>query len=122
MTKQIKLNLQILNLSLQAFNKAGLSTVATSWAFQVDTTPPTIGHVYDGDKTVLTGTVKDMDYQTDSKVLYAYWEGFHESQSTIRDYYVSVGTCPQCEDILLEQAIGITYGMPTSRWSYHDTY
>ena len=76
----------------------------------MDTTPPTAGHVYDGDKTMMTGNIKDIDYQTETKVLHAYWKGFHESHSTIRDFYVSVGTCPQCEDILPEQAIGITNG------------
>ncbi|CAC5386462.1 unnamed protein product [Mytilus coruscus] len=96
-------------INVRAFNKAGLSSLATSWAFQVDTTPPTPGHVYDGDKSQLTGSVKDIDYQTDTKVLHACWEGFHESHSTIKNYYVSVGTCPQCEDILQEQAVGITY-------------
>ncbi|CAC5386466.1 unnamed protein product [Mytilus coruscus] len=96
-------------INVRAFNKAGLSSLATSWTFQVDTMPPTPGHLYDGDKSQLTGSVKDIDYQTDTKVLYAHWEGFHESHSTIKDYYVSVGTCPQCEDILQEQAVGITY-------------
>ncbi|CAG2222618.1 unnamed protein product [Mytilus edulis] len=70
---------------------------------------PTPGHVYDGDKSQLTGSVKDIDYQTETKVLHACWEGFHESHSTIKDYYVSIGTCQQCEDILQEQAVGITY-------------
>jgi hypothetical protein len=72
--------------------------------------PPTAGHVYDGDITLLAGSVKDIDYQMETEVLHAYWEGFHDSQSTIKDYYVSVGTCLQCEDILPEQAIGITHG------------
>ena len=84
--------------------------MATSWAFQVDTTPPTAGHVYDGEKSLSTQSVKDIDYQLETKVLHAYWEGFHDSHSAIRDYFVSVGTCPQCGDILPEQAIGITNG------------
>ncbi|CAG2247188.1 unnamed protein product [Mytilus edulis] len=96
-------------INVMAFNKAGLSSLATSWAFQVDTTPPTPGQVYDGNKRQLTGSIKDIDYQTETKVLYAYWEGFHESHSTIKDYFVSVGTCPSCEDVLQQQAIGITY-------------
>ena len=66
--------------------------------------------MYDGDKDQVTGSVKDIDYQTETKVLHAHWEGFHESHSTIKDYYVSIGTCPQCEDILGQQAIGIAYG------------
>jgi hypothetical protein len=95
---------------LQAFNKGGLSSLATSWAYQVDTAPPTAGHVYDGQITLLTGSVKDIDYQTETKFIYAYWEGFHDAHSIIEDYYISVGTCPKCEDILPEQAIGITPG------------
>ncbi|VDI61828.1 polycystin 2 [Mytilus galloprovincialis] len=96
-------------INVRAFNKAGLSSVATSWAFELDTTPPTPGHVYDGDKDLVTGSIKDIDYQIKTKVLHAHWEGFHESHSTIKDYYVSIGTCPQCEDILGQQAIGIAY-------------
>ncbi|XP_076117799.1 uncharacterized protein LOC143085385 [Mytilus galloprovincialis] len=96
-------------INVRAFNKAGLSSVATSWAFELDTTPPTPGHVYDGDKDQVTGSIKDIDYQIETKVLHAHWEGFHESHSTIKDYYVSIGTCPQCEDILGQQAIGIAY-------------
>ena len=94
----------------QGFNKAGLSSLATSWAFQVDTTPPTVGHVYDGDVTQLNNSIKDIDYQTETKDVHACWEGFHDSHSTIKNYYVSVGTCRQCEDILSEQAVGITNG------------
>ncbi|CAC5422078.1 unnamed protein product [Mytilus coruscus] len=85
----------------------GLSSLATSWAFQVDTTPPTPGHVYDGDNTVLTGDVKDIDYQTETKVIHVYWEGFHDTHSVIQEYFESVGTYPQCDDILTEQAVGI---------------
>ncbi|CAC5370733.1 unnamed protein product [Mytilus coruscus] len=96
-------------INVRAFNKAGLSSLATSWAFQVDTTPPTPGHVYDRDMSQQTGSVKDIDYQTETKVLHAFWEGFHESHSTIKDYYISVGTCPQCEDFLQQQTVGITY-------------
>ena len=97
-------------ISFQAFNKAGLSSLATSWAFRVDTTPPTAGHVYDGDRSQITGSEKDIDFQTETKVLHSYWEGFHDSHSTIKEYYISIGTCRLCQDILPEQAIGIAYG------------
>ena len=55
--------------------------------------------------------MKDIDYQTETEVLHAYWEGFHDSHSTIQEYYISIGRCPGCEDILSEQAIGITEGI-----------
>ena len=60
-------------------------------------------------------SVKDIDYQTETKVIHAYWEGFHDSHSVIQEYYISIGTCPECEDILSEQAIGITEGIYT-KW------
>ena len=87
-----------------------MSSLATSWAFQSDTTPPTGGHVYDGEITLSTQRMKDIDFQTETKVLHAYWEGFHDSHSAIKDFYVSVGTCPQCGDVLPLQAVGITNG------------
>jgi len=77
----------------------------------VDTTPPTDGHVYDGQRSQMTGDKKDVDYQTESKVLYAYWEGFHDSHSVIQEYYVSVGTCQNCDDVLNRQALGIVEGI-----------
>lgn len=87
-----------------------MSTLATSWAFQVDTTPPIGGHVYDGSIAMVNGSVKDIDYQTDTKVISSHWQGFHESHSTIKDYFVTVGTCPKCGNILSKQAVGITNG------------
>ncbi|XP_063399976.1 uncharacterized protein LOC134684607 [Mytilus trossulus] len=94
-------------ITVEAFNNAGLSSVATSWAFVVDTTPPTGGHVYDGKRSHMTGDVKDIDYQTETKTLYGYWQGFHDSHSHIQEYYVSVGTCDLCDDVLRRQALGI---------------
>ncbi|CAC5414424.1 unnamed protein product [Mytilus coruscus] len=94
-------------ITVEAFNNAGLSSVATSWAFVVDTTPPIGGHVYDGQRSQMTGDLKDIDYQTETKMLYAYWQGFHDSHSYIQEYYVSVGTCNLCDDVFSRQALGI---------------
>lgn len=58
----------------------------------------------------MTGDVKDIDYQTETKVLYGYWQGFHDSHSHIQEYYVSVGTCDLCDDVLHRQALGIVQG------------
>lgn len=66
--------------------------------------------MYDGEQSQLTGSKKDIDFQTKTKVLHSYWEGFHDSHSTIKEYYISIGTCPHCEDILPEQATGIAHG------------
>ncbi|KAL5006990.1 hypothetical protein ScPMuIL_015796 [Solemya velum] len=94
-------------INVRALNKAGLSSLATSWAFVLDTSPPVSGHVYDGKVDDLDPGQSDVDYQTDMNSLYARWEGFHDAHSAIKEYYVSIGTCPHCEDILTAQPIGI---------------
>ena len=88
----------------QAFNKAGLMSMATSWAYNVDLSPPVAGHIYDG---VPGSVLADIDFQTDMSALNVYWEGFHDAHSAIKEYYISVGTCPGCDDVLGRQAIGI---------------
>lgn len=70
--------------------------------------PPVAGHVYDGSQDTATSYMTDIDYQTDVKTLSAFWGGFHDPHSTIKAYYVSIGTCPECEDVLVNQDIGIS--------------
>ncbi|XP_078334035.1 uncharacterized protein LOC111124258 [Crassostrea virginica] len=91
-------------ISVKAFNKAGLMSMATSWAYTVDLSPPVAGHIYDG---VPGSVLADIDFQTDMSALTVYWEGFHDPHSAIKEYYISVGTCPSCDDVLGRQAIGI---------------
>ncbi|KAK3581574.1 hypothetical protein CHS0354_031921 [Potamilus streckersoni] len=95
-------------ISIRAFNKLGLSSLATSWAYIVEASPPIMGHVYDGNSSLADQLgVKDLDFQTDLKNLTVRWEGFYDPHSSITSYYISVGRCPQCEDIMTEQKIGI---------------
>lgn len=95
-------------INVRAYNKAGLSTTVTSWAFTVEASPPVAGHVFDGDKSQTSGQ-NDLDFQTHLDYLSAYWEGFNDPHSTIIDYYISIGTCVLCQDVLQHQAIGIVY-------------
>lgn len=94
---------------MQAYNKAGLSTTITSWAFVVESSPPVAGHVFDGEKSG-TSEQRDLDFQTHLNYISAYWEGFYDPQSTIKGYYISVGTCPLCQNILQHQPVGIVNG------------
>ncbi|KAL3841826.1 hypothetical protein ACJMK2_019925 [Sinanodonta woodiana] len=95
-------------ISVRAYNKLGLSSLATSWAYIVEASPPIAGHVYDGNSSLADQLgIKDLDFQTDLKNLTVRWEGFYDPHSAVTSYYISVGTCPQCEDILTEQNIGI---------------
>ena len=84
-------------------------SLASSWAYSVDTSPPIAGHVYDGASSNPTAR-KDIDFQTDMSALKAFWEGFHDPHTSIKEFYVSVGTCPECEDVIARQAVGIVYG------------
>ena len=96
------------NCSLQAFNRAGMFTVATSWAFLVDVTPPVVGHVFDG--PVINGTDNDNDYTRSHDTLQAHWKGFHDQHTSIKEYFITAGSCKMCDDVLVKQPIGVREG------------
>lgn len=93
----------------QSYNKAGLYTMATSLAFVVDASPPVPGVVCDGPRHPMM-LCKDVDYIENSSVLNVHWTGFHEPHSTIMEYYMSVGSCRNCDDVLTKQPVGIRNG------------
>lgn len=98
---------------IKAYNGANLYAEASSWAFVVDFSPPITGHVYDGKRDLVNETQKDLDFQTDTSLIAAFWEGFYDPHSTIKEYRISVGTCKKCDNVLLNQPIGITEGKVT---------
>ena len=93
---------------LKAVNRAHLVTTASSLAYLYDQSPPVPGSVYDGVRHHTSLDRKDKDYQTISNRLSCYWEGFHDPHSTIKMYYISIGTCHRCHDVIMKQAVGIT--------------
>ncbi|XP_052707847.1 uncharacterized protein LOC128183063 isoform X2 [Crassostrea angulata] len=92
-------------ITVKAYNKARLMTIATSWAYIVDFSPPIQGQVFDvlpsGDGST------DIDYQTDMSRIRVVWSGFHDPHSVIKEYFVRIGTCPFCDDVLRQQDIGL---------------
>ncbi|KAK3083351.1 hypothetical protein FSP39_020593 [Pinctada imbricata] len=95
-------------INVRAFNRAGLSSLASSWAYILDLSPPVPGRVYDGERAVNSSSYFDEDYKNHTNFLAAFWTGFHDPHSTITDYYVSIGTCKTCQNILARQPMGIT--------------
>ena len=93
----------------KAYNKAGLISLATSWAYNVDFSPPLKGHVFDIQPN--GNSHLDIDFQTDLSKLLVFWEGFFDQHSAIKEYFVSIGTCPECGDVIEEQSVGMTYSM-----------
>ncbi|WAR04731.1 hypothetical protein MAR_020100, partial [Mya arenaria] len=91
-------------ITVKAYNNAGLFSTDTSWAFVVDTTPPDSGLVYDGPND---GTYTDIDYMASTNIVQAYWTHFIDAHTPVREYFVSVGTCKECDDVLTEQSVGI---------------
>ncbi|XP_066300263.1 uncharacterized protein [Branchiostoma lanceolatum] len=89
--------------SVKAYNSAGLVAMATSSAVVVETSPPTIGNVYDGGRD---NVANDIDYQPDVTSVHAHWDGFHDPHTAIISYSWSVGTCPKCSNILRPQNVG----------------
>jgi hypothetical protein len=45
-----------------------------------------------------------------SKLL-VFWEGFFDPHSAIKEYTVSIGTCPECGDVIAEQTVGMATGI-----------
>ncbi|XP_078322971.1 uncharacterized protein LOC111122905 [Crassostrea virginica] len=93
-------------ISVKAYNKAGLISMATSWAYSVDFSPPLKGHVFDIQPN---GSNRlDIDFQTDLSRLLVFWEGFFDQHSAIKEYIVSIGTCQECGDVIVQQSVGMT--------------
>ncbi|XP_070562336.1 uncharacterized protein [Ptychodera flava] len=90
--------------SVRAYNGAGLSTIASSQAIVIDTSPPNAGFVYDG---APGNSNKDIDYQSNTKSLKVYWEAFNDPHTRVTDYAWTIGTCPGCDDVLGEQHVGL---------------
>ncbi|XP_060604506.1 uncharacterized protein LOC132757271 [Ruditapes philippinarum] len=96
-------------ITVKAHNKAGLYAATSSWAFTVEATPPIPGKVYDGPPGK-DGTCIDVDYIENHSTLKAHWKGFHDPHSTMVEYFVNIGSCKDCEDVLVKQSIGIKTG------------
>ncbi|KAL4221421.1 hypothetical protein ACF0H5_019679 [Mactra antiquata] len=84
--------------SVKAFNNAGLWRTTSSYAFQVDETPPVAGSVFDVNPDSME-TGSDIDYTTSTTELTARWTKFHDPHSTITECYISVGTCAKCNNV-----------------------
>ncbi|VDI80173.1 Hypothetical predicted protein [Mytilus galloprovincialis] len=96
-------------ITVKAINRAHLINSASSLSYKVDQTAPIDGHVYDGCRQNATDLMKDIDYQVDSKTLFSHWEGFSDPHSIVKMYYISIGTCPRCQNVLQEVAVGTIY-------------
>lgn len=68
-----------------------------------------MGHVFDLEPN---GTIRlDIDFMTVMSSLLVFWEGFYDPHSAIKEYFVSIGTCPGCGDVIEEQSVGMTRGI-----------
>ena len=92
---------------LKAYDKAGLFSTSTSWAFMVETSPPSPGIVYDGPEE---NQYHDADYIISTDLYEVHWTDFVDPHTTVKEYYVSVGSCRDCDDIVTLQSVGITSG------------
>ena len=64
------------------------------------------GYVNDGEQKP-DDPAFDLDYQTERSILRAYWGGFTDPHTLIREYRVSAGTLKGAQDVLTTQAIGL---------------
>jgi hypothetical protein len=79
----------------------------------VEATPPVPGKVYDGPPGI-DGSCVDVDYIENHSTLRAHWKGFHDPHSTMVEYFVYIGSCKDCEDVLVKQSVGIITGIAFS--------
>ena len=83
--------------------------MATSWGFTVDFTPPVVGNVYDGQHKD-TDYPTDIDYQSDIHSLTAYWTGFVDPHTSIKEYLVEIGTQKGGDNIISSRSVGLSQG------------
>ena len=86
---------------VRGLNAAGLSTIGSSDGAIIDSTPPTIGTVKDGNG------LYDIDCQENNKPITATWQGFSDPESTITEYQWAIGTMQFSEDILPWTSVGL---------------
>ena len=84
----------------------GLFSVATSWAFTMDLSAPSIGYVNDGEQNGDDATF-DIDYQTERSKISAHWGGFSDPHTHIKEYKVSVGTWKEGQGVVAKQTVGL---------------
>ncbi|XP_071082513.1 uncharacterized protein [Haliotis cracherodii] len=92
--------------SVKGYNEVGLHSLITSRPVTADNTPPSRGHVYDGQRTNVRGQAKDADFVTLMSEMGSYWEGFSDPHSSISHYLLQVGTCRGCDDTLAQSHVG----------------
>lgn len=111
--------------SVRAYNRAGLSTIAVSAPVTVDTTPPTAGQVFNGLIRNAGGTPMQMRIITRAQVaqepvLTAQWTAFSDSLAGIEGYQVSFGSSPGATDILPWSAVlqpsARNFSVPFNAW------
>ena len=80
-------------------NNVGLLVTKSSHVVIYDTTPPCPSRVYDGPKPV-GGSTLDLDYTSIHTHLSSHWDSFSDADTGISLYYVGIGTCVGCTDIM----------------------
>ncbi|XP_067670393.1 uncharacterized protein [Haliotis asinina] len=88
---------------LMVTNQAGLTSMAVSNGFTIDTSPPTNGVVTDGQKT----NQMEADYQSSTDRHTCYWSGFDDPHSGLSSFQVSLGTQPYLDDVQAETHVGL---------------
>lgn len=80
--------------TVRAYNKAGLYSVASSQGLMVDNSPPLAGVVQDGQDGA------DIDWFTGSGIIGAKWMGFTDPHSYVDRYLWAIGTNPRGSQVL----------------------
>ncbi|WAR31701.1 hypothetical protein MAR_034243 [Mya arenaria] len=88
---------------VQAINRADIPSAIVSKQFILDRTPPTGGHVLDGNWE----SKVDLDYQSDIYTIHANWKDFSDIESDIDYFNVGLGTDHYATDVQLLTNVGL---------------
>ena len=88
-----------------------METSRSFGAFRVDSSPPVAGHVYDSTDATNNTHLRDFDWVKEMTSLCASWEDFHDPHTSIMGYSWNIGLCVGCNDVLVEQYLGLRNGM-----------
>ncbi|XP_061173567.1 uncharacterized protein LOC133182736 [Saccostrea echinata] len=87
---------------LMITNNAGLSTLVSSLAFVIDSSPPHEGFVVDGNETGI-----DIDFQRNITHICSRWDGFHDPHTELAYYEIGIGTTRDTNDVFPATSIGL---------------
>ena len=99
---------------MQVWNGAGLSSIHYSLGHTHDSTPPSVGIVYDTLPDMSHDMSHDQDHTSSLSEISARWSEWSDPHTPIVEYSWAIGTCSSCNDVQDFLSVGVATGEPLS--------